>query len=303
MRFSGESQESSNWLLPVLWSVLALLLLCLVGVATVLLVRMDFFSASTPTDEEIKSLWAFVGVALGAVVTLIGALLTEQHNRRTVALTREAAEREKLARKAQQDLDEHTQQRLSLDTVGKLLELITKEDGEYAKPARVGGAIATMIELEGGTVALRILGDLWSAGAVDSALAVWLLERVLENPESTKSEQEQAAYLFAVNVSELLPSPDDKEQDWGTTISVLDGPWPSHLPASVKDTLGLVMIKMLLVRDLSYWKQRDVYPVDVLMRSLDDEYGATAAYVLNTLLDLGVLGELDAVPDEPQVER
>jgi UPF0716 family protein affecting phage T7 exclusion len=308
MRVTGESRESSHRLLLVLWSVLALLLLCLVGVATVLLVRMDFFSGSKPTDQEIKSIWAFVGVALGAVVTLIGALLTEQHNRRTVALTREAAEREKLARDAQQALDAQTQQRLSLDTVGKLLELITKEDGEYAKPARVGGAIATMIELEGGAVALRILGDLWSTGAVDTPLALWLLERVLENPKSTESEQIQAAYLLNLNASRLVPSPDDDNQDWRATISVLDGPWPSHLPGPVQDALGLTMINMLLARDLSYWKERgDAYPVQVLMRSLQGEYAEALAYVrayvLKALLDLRVLNALDAEPDEREEER
>jgi hypothetical protein len=296
------SVESSGWsrsLLRVLWGVLAFLLLCLIGVAAVLLVRMDFFSGRAPTDNEVKSVWAFVGVALGAVVTLIGALLTEQHNRRTVALTREAAERETLAKEAQEALDKHAQKRLSLDTVGRLLELITNENGEYAKPARVGGAIATMIELEGGTVALRILDDLWSAGAVNTATAVWPLERVLENPESTDNEQLFAAYLLATNASKLLPAADDPHQEWFQSVSVLDHHWPLNLASGARNTLQLLMVRLLLARDLSYWKHtKQTYPVIVLQRSLvDEEYRAISAYILPRLMELGVLDELSVALD------
>jgi hypothetical protein len=167
---SATSRKGHHWLVPALWAALGCLLLALIGVAVFLLVvKMDFFSEKALTDEQSKAVWTFVGVSLGAVVTLIGTLLAEQHNPRTAAIEREA------------------ETRLKLDTVGKLLELLT-DSGEYAKRARVGGAIATMVELEGGGVALRVLGDLWTADAVDVSTAVWLIERVLneDRPEMSK---------------------------------------------------------------------------------------------------------------------
>jgi hypothetical protein len=295
--------RAAGWFTGVLWVALGCLLVSLIGVAVFLLVKMDFFSGGALNDEEVKSLWAFVGVALGAVVTLIGALLTDQHNRRTEALTREAAERESLARKAQEALDRQAEKRLSLDTVAKLLELITDADG-YAKPARVGGAIATMVELEGGSVALRVLGDLWAAGAVDTGTAVWLLERVL-SADRPADEQEQAAYLLFVNASKLVPAASDPEQDWNWWPSLLRDSWPSHLAPGARNTFLPLVARLLLAREPTYWKERaGNYPVMTLYFALEDEeHGHEAAYVLATFFDLGVLAELSAVPDDAQLER
>jgi hypothetical protein len=267
------------------------------------LVKMDFFTGGALSDEEVKSLWAFVGVALGAVVTLIGALLTDQHNRRTEALTREAAERESLARQAQEALDRQAEKRLSLDTVTKLLELLT-DAGGYAKPARVGGAIATMVELEGGSVALRVLGDLWAAKAVDTGTAVWLIERVL-SPDRPADEQEQAAYLLFVNVSKLVPAANDPEQDWNNWPSLLRDAWPSELASVAKNVLIPLVLRMLLAREPKYWKERaGNYPVMTLYFALEDEeHAPEAAYILAAFSDLGLLAELSAAPDDEQLAR
>lgn len=76
-------------------------------------------STSHLSSDQTKTLWAFLGVALGAVVTLISALLTEQHNRRTDALAREAEERLRLTALQQQALAREAEERLRIDTVAK----------------------------------------------------------------------------------------------------------------------------------------------------------------------------------------
>jgi hypothetical protein len=290
-------------LIPVLWVVLSLLLTSLVGVAIFLLVKMDFFTGRPLEDEQLKSLWAFLGVALGAVVTLIGTLLTEQHNRRTAALTREAGERENLARQAQDELGKQSEKRLTLDTVAKLLELITDEGG-YAQPARVGGAIATLVELEGGTVALRILGELWEADRVSSGTAVWLIDRVLSGDRS-EDEQTEAATLLAVNAHKLIPAADDPQQDRLDYPPFLVKAWPRDLNSDVRNALLVMAVKLLLARELAYWKERpDFFSTDLLYGALaDDEYRGNAALVLKTLLDHGLLAELGVMPYEDQLEQ
>jgi hypothetical protein len=296
-----ESPTLPGWVTPALWILLALLLVTLISVAGFLLVKMDLFSSQDLTDEEIKSVWAFLGVALGAVVTLIGTLLTEQNNRRTAALTAAAAEREQRAREAQHVLDTQAEKRLSLDTVTKLLELITDE-GDYAKPARVGGAIATMVELEGGTVALRILSGLWAADAVDTSTAVWLLDRVLTETRP-HDEQSDAAFLLAMNAAKLVPRAGDAEQDGNDWPTILDDAWPSHLNSSAKSSLLLTAVRVLLARDLRYWMDNGGnYPVQVFYWALaDDDYQAQAAYVLRALSDSGALAQLNAVPADEQL--
>ena len=138
------------------------MVLLLSALAAVLLAKSHVLSARSLTDEQTKSLWAFLGVAFGAVVTLIAALLTEQHNRRTDALTRQIADREQATREQQQRLANETEYRLKIDTISKVLELITVGEGSaYATRARVAGAIVTLMQLGGGVIGLRILNELW----------------------------------------------------------------------------------------------------------------------------------------------
>jgi hypothetical protein len=267
--------------MAVLWAVLGSLLLSLIGVAVFLLFKMDFFSRNELTDEQAKAVWTFVGVALGAVVTLIGTLLAAQHNRRTAALEREA------------------EKRLTLDTVARLLELLT-DDGKYAKRARVGGAIATMVQLEGGTVALRVLGDLWGEDAIDTGTAIWLLERVL-NENRPGDEHALASELLATNAAKLVPQRDDPEQGWSAWPK-LPEPWPSKLSSETRNGLLVFAVKVLLARELAYWHAESggLEPLIMLSRALDDEeFREPAAQIFITLLDGGVLAgfgidELDA---------
>lgn len=273
-----------NWLIPAMWVALGCLLLALIGVAAFLLVaKMDFFSDKPMNDEQTKAVWTFVGVSLGAVVTLIGTLLAEQHNRRTAVLERQA------------------EKRLTLDTVAKLLELLT-ENGDYAKPARVGGAIATMVELEGGTVALRILRDLWAADKVATDTVVWLIERVL-NEDRPEEEQVLAASLLTMHARSLVPSRGDPEQEWYAWPSMAE-PWPAHLPGRAKDALIVVAPRVLLARERTYWQQRAVPPaVEMLIGAMDDPaFKGPAAAILNVLLDLGMLDEWGVELEEERRE-
>jgi hypothetical protein len=312
MRDTANSTKVPGWLIPALWILLGFLLLALIGVAGFLLVKTDFFSGKSPTDTQAKTLWAFVGVALGAVVTLIGALLTEQQNRRTIALEREkaelteqhnrrtialeteaaqrereAAQRDALAKAAQEALEAQAEKRLTLDTVARLLELLT-EDGDYAKRARVGGAIATMVELEGGTVALRILGELWTAGAVDTETAVWLIERVL-NEDRPEDEQVLAANLLATHVTKLVPARNDQDQDWNLWPA-LTVTWPSSLPSAARGALLVTAVRTLLAREPNWWHERGAEPVDMFFGALeDDEYRQPSSCVIVTLVDLEFL--------------
>ncbi|WP_139245888.1 hypothetical protein [Geodermatophilus amargosae] len=300
MTASSNSPEGSEVPKPVitgLWVTLGILLIALVVIAATLLVRMQFFSNAAPTNQQINSIWAFLGVALGAVVTLIGALLTDQHNRRTTALAREAAHRQQLDKEHEHNLATQAEKRLALDTVAKLLELLTDDSGQYAPKARVGGAIATMMELHGGSVAIRILGDLWATDKVEVATAVWLLEQVLEDEDLSASQASDVTTLLALNATKLFPTEGDEHQDWNAWPKILHGPWPPHLTKQAKHNLLMAAVYALMGRNLQYWKEKaNVLPVQTLYVALEDSHTAwSASQILITLSNVGVLQDLPAV--------
>lgn len=289
-RYSGSKEPSRNdrsrqrntfprpsWAIRALWTLLSVVVMSLLLLATVLLLRSGFLSTTGLSEEQTKSLWTFLGVALGAAVTLIGALLTEQNSRRTSALGQEAEER------------------LAVDSVTKLLELTTIE-GNYAPRARVAGAIATMIQLRGGAVAIRILGDLWRDDAVDSRTASWLIDRVMqEQQDSSGTDAADAAALLVENAHKLVPARGASFQGWYEWPSTVDSRWSADLPADAKNAIIVAAINVLLAREIAYWKEYGgPYPyVLMLTAALDDpEFSSSVAVVLCALMDSGALLEL-----------
>jgi hypothetical protein len=289
----------ARWLVPALWSGLLIVVLLMFALAAVLLVKSHVLSAKSLTDAQTKNLWTFLGVAFGAVVTLIGALLTEQHNRRTDALTRQTADREQVAREQQQLLARETEDRLKIDTVTKVLELITVEGGNgYAPSARVAGAIATLMQLGGGIIGLRILGELWTAGAVDSPTATWLLSQIFGASTSTKDEVIDAAEVLATHAHRLIPNAQDPEQDTIFWPSWLGESWPVGLPDDAKNSIYLTLIRMLLARDISWWQRQgdQLLPILVLLDALDDTTWRDAAAL--ALKVLSNSGQFEMLSDE-----
>jgi hypothetical protein len=285
-----EGTAIPRWVIVALWITLGTVLVSLIAVAAILLVRMRLITSGAPTDTELKALWAFMGVAFGAVVTLIGTLLTEQHNRRTHALAREAAQREELARERQQKLAEESENRLTLDTVAKLLEHIT-EEGQYAPKARIAGAIATMMQLRAGVVATRILGELWSADQVDSSTAVWLVDRVIGDVKASPEEVHAAIGVLAANAEKLVPAKEAKEQDFYEWPAIVEDSWPSELPAASQHLLMYAAIRTLVAREINFWRDRPIFPLNTIRRALvhEGEAGAIAANILLALSECGAL--------------
>lgn len=282
------AQARARWVLPAAWSCLGALVVALVALAVFLLFRMDLFADEPLTDEKIKSLWAFLGVALGAAATVIGALLTDQNSRRSATLAKEAEERAKRALDQQIAQDHETATRLTLDTRARVLELITYE-GDYAPKARVAGALATLMELRGGPVACRILDELLRRDKIGTSSAVWIVERVLESPDSTPADKEAAAGILALNATTLFPARDSENQDWNDWPDIVRDRWPTTLPPGARDGLMNMAIKALQGRGPDYWMQVGVVlPVEMLRCVVrdDEDFRAPAAHALTRIYDV-----------------
>ncbi|MGE5827344.1 MAG: hypothetical protein ACM30G_03145 [Micromonosporaceae bacterium] len=295
-----------DWVVPTIWAVLGVILLTLLLLGASLLIKTDPFSGGDLSDDENKSLWAFLGVALGAAVTLIGTLLADQNNRRTAALAREAAEREEVGKRREEALKVDAEKRLKLDTVVKTLELISADDPSSSK-ARNAGAIATMTQLHGGPVALRVLAELWADQKVDTDTAIWLIDRILEDPESAGSEVEAACYLLARKADRLIPARGDQTQDWNEWPTTLTNSWPSRLSRSAKVSILVAVVNVLLARGPDYWRDYSPAVVATALKGLlddgDGQISDAAAAILRALRDVGMLrvvagGELAEATEE-----
>jgi hypothetical protein len=280
---AGTTQSSR--LIVGAWYLLCAVVVALLALAVYLLFKIDLFSGEGLNDEQFKSLWAFLGVALGAAATIVGTLLTEQNNRRANALAWEVENREQRALDQQKTQNDEAEIRLTLETRTKALELITYE-GDYAPKARVGGAVATMMELRGGPVAMRLLADLWGPDKIGTDTAVWLIDRVLSDAEASADEKIQAAALLVNNASKLTPSKQDPSQDWTDWPDALTGRWPIELPDIARNALITVALKVLLSREFKYWEDRSFFPVDTLILALEDpDNSAPAAGTLARLME------------------
>lgn len=281
-----EGSAPVGWVIKTAWILLGLLVTSLLALAVSLVFKMEVFSQKPLGDEQLKSLWAFLGVALGAAATLIGALLTEQNNRRSGL-------REELARLQQRNQSRETEDRLTLDTRAKVLELLTHEE-HYAPQARVAGAIATMMDLRGGgggAVACRIIDELWRNGKIGTSSAVWLLGRVLQGADFTEEDKAQAAGVLAYHAPKLFPEQNDPDQNWDEWPYVLfrDG-WPEDLPEFAKWGLFYMAIKALLSREPDFWTGLEVQPpiraLWYASSSADQNVNAVAAFALTKVLSL-----------------
>lgn len=195
------------------------------------------------------------------------------------------------SRENQQALARETEQRLVIDTVAQVLELITVE-GVYAPKARVAGAIATLMQLRSGTVAIRILGELWTADAIDPDTACWLIDRVVQDSlagHSTSDDARDAIVLLVMNAVKILPAPDAPNQYAHFWPESLRSSWPSRLSYSAKNAIVVAAVNVLLVREIAYWKGGggNHFPLHILIGALDDPaMSGPAATVLAKLLEV-----------------
>jgi hypothetical protein len=280
---SSESESGRRWVATA-WGLLGLVIVSLVSLAVFLLFRINLFTSEPLGDEKIKSLWAFLGVALGAVATIVAALLTEQHNRRADRISSQA------------------ENRLTLDTRTKVLELIT-EEGKYAPRARLEGAVATMMELHGGPIAIRILGHLWSGNHIGTTTALWLIDQILDDKNTSSEEKTQAILLLSESASKLL----SEDTQWYGWPNILDnGAWPSELSETAKIGLLMVALNVLTTQRAAYWEEQGdgAFPVDTLLSAVDDkDVGAGAAGIVLRLAETGFLGRIGYHVDEGRIRE
>jgi hypothetical protein len=153
------------------------------GIASLTIVRsklLDFDKGLT--DEQFKALWTFIGAGLAASATVLGTLLTTSHNKRTLAIQKEADDRKQI-------LENEAAERLKVDTAISGLSLVS-QDGKYAPKASIAGGLASLVHLGHPNIAMRVLGAALTDDAVDGDTAAWLLGQILISDVTTGTAED-----------------------------------------------------------------------------------------------------------------
>lgn len=116
------------------------------------------WSTHTPTPQQLQTFQIFIAGGLATAVTLVGALLTREHNGRE-------------------------RRRLQLETVVKSVEFLPAESQQ-----RVSAVLSTMVLLGQQRIAVRILGPAWRDGLIDHQTATWIVNQVLISDRTDRSQ-------------------------------------------------------------------------------------------------------------------
>ena len=162
-----------------------------------------------------------------------------------------------------------------------------------------------MMQLRGGAVAIRVLGELWAADAIDSSTAVWLIDRVFLNLDSPDDDAFHAAEVLSLNASKVIPAAGDPDQDSYYWPSSANDSWPLHISVRARVELLIAVTQVLLVREFEFWVRFSwIFPFWTLVRALEDpECDAMAAFVLVNLIDPEIRARLELEVDNELIDE
>jgi hypothetical protein len=211
------------------------------------------------------------------------------------------------------------------------LDLISLKEGQ-SSVGLVGGAMGTLMELGGGPVAIRILGDLWHEGKVGTSTAVWLINEILAVPRAGDrvstlapggdttvqadsddanvkpasgdasvqaegdDEKVQAATLLYLCAGKLVPTKvTGHEARWYEWPDVAEEKWPLTLPEGARSSLTLAVYALLTSRPPGFWRSGYyTFPIRVLVNAMQDPWvNVFAAKLLKQLDDSDFLSDMD----------
>lgn len=230
----GKAVLSSCWQAVIAHrsSVLALLLIVILvpwyTITIVLVLRSGLLANSTASglsNEQFRAVLTFLAAVFATTVTTVGLLLTKAHNDHV-----------------------HTSQQLEIATKG--LDLMVSGD-KYAPQARVAGALAVLVHLQQPVIAIRSLRTAWFDEAVDIETAVWLIGEVLLLGNETS--QSEAARLLEERAILLVDGKSASTGRFHWPPAIYER-WLPGIPIGAKIAIIATMQKMLLARDISWWK-------------------------------------------------
>jgi len=267
-------------------AVVLLVIVPIYLVALRLLIKSKFLASGAVNNAQYKALFTFVGAGLTASAALIGSILVWTHNNRSRAQLQ--LDNQKAREQHEQDQEQlaaHNKlviEQQKLDKVVKGLELIAQGDS-YARPARVGGALAALVQLGQPVIAMRILDSAWEDGAVHSRTACWLIDEVTRVGDTPA----------AIDAAQLLAQHADKLTFDAGRLRVCYWPpalineRPRALSEECKEQILIAITRLLVSRSAEWWEDRCAWTLvllDGLQQDPSPKIATSSAFVLTQLV-------------------
>lgn len=272
------------------WGWVALLIFLVVPLyvlAVVLVIRSNLFRSSDPLNgEQLRALWAFLGIALTATIAALGHLFTRSWHEKDRAQQHEAEA-------ARRGTDRMNNAQLRLETVARSLELL-KGNEAYAPPAVVAGALATLVHLGYPIVAMRTLSSAWRDEAVDADAACWLISEVFN--DGSAASQVEAAGILRSHANQLAHFNEGQNVATFAWPHCLLADWPENLPPGARAQNLETLILVILSLERKYWRPNYVWCLTVLAAATNDPDPAISTAARQLLAVMAVKVDGRALP-------
>jgi hypothetical protein len=233
--------SAAKSVLPVTIGVVVLF-----AIVVVVLLRTGVFEKSTSKSdvEVVVAMLTLLGAMIASAFTLIGALLKHSldlHNARLA----EDSERSRRLEAAE------TEARLRLETSIKAVELMTLADGAPSPGVRQAGALFVLgseplLQLD---LALVLLDESWTRGAISASAAVGIIDRALRQGDTYL--QSTASDMLEAHLDNLI-SADGRIVVWP---SCAEDNWPMGPVLEARQTLFRTFVRVMSRRALDEWPQ------------------------------------------------
>ena len=205
------------------------------------------FSGTEASAKVIAAAISLVGGLMAALMTLLGLVLKQSIDLRSIALQEQTEARVRLESERNSRLAEDAERRLKAEAAIKAVGLLGTSTGQEVADTQRAGVILALGDLDKMALALALVEQLLPAGKLDGGTVCWLISKALTSPEVDISSQ--AALLINYHVDKLLlpggdvvfPAPMVREDYFSFSRDVrLSSSW--------------AIIDLLMLRPFSQWQ-------------------------------------------------
>lgn len=194
---------------------------------------------------------ALIGVLTTATISLIGLLLKQSIDRRTL------------------EISKGEQRRLQMEAAVQSVKLITLDSGEFAPKVQASAALLVLGKLGEVSLAVDLAAELWPAKQVTSTAVVRVIDYALANDVPIEDDdkpalQRSAALLLLNNYMQLNPA--EHQYEWPNSLD--RWPKPLELDAEARYTVALTLAEWIDQRRPSHSKD---FRVKLLQQALEQD--------------------------------
>lgn len=198
---------------------------------------------NSPNSEKVTiAIISLGGVFITSIIGIMGTLIKQTFDKRTLAINEQAETRTKLE-------NEQAEKRLRLETAIKIIELIKSDGNEFeAKETKEASllALSSLGEIE---LALNLTENYWTSGLIDSKIAVKIINSALLI--DTREIQVRASDILNDNYSNLIYLKDGKGYYHFPETVYLK--WNKQIDYNVRRVLMITLMKCLAEKPRLFW--------------------------------------------------